>query len=139
MTPFYWAVLTALTWGVVPIMEKIGLMKIEPQVGLFYRCLGVLVGVTLLFFYDSKNIRESFSQLHPGMLCLLAGGFLASVVGQIFFYRALKAGESSMVVPIAAAYPLFTFILGVLILGEKFTFAKAAGLVCILAGVVLLK
>jgi len=139
MNAYYWALLTALIWGCVPLMEKMGLHKVEPMVGMFYRCLGVIIGIVILLVFYGKAIRNSLAALHPTMLWLVGGGFLASVVGQICFYHALKTGEASRVVPIGATYPLVSFILGVLLLGEKFTLAKAGGIGCVLAGVMLLK
>ena len=139
MNPFFWALLCSLTWGLVPLIEKFGLLKLSPMVGLFYRCLGVIIGLVFLFLWENRAIRESVNHLHPGMLYLAVGGLLASVVGQIFFYLALKDGEASMVVPIAASYPLVTFILGVLILGEKITWAKVAGMAFVVLGIFFLK
>lgn len=139
MTPFLWALLTAFIWGFVPIIEKLGLAKIEPMVGLFYRCLGVVVGIFLLLAFESKDIRASLGALHPGMIYLVVGGFLASVAGQFCFYFALKSGEASKVVPLAAAYPLIAFVLGLFFLGEKITSAKVIGIVLVILGVVFLK
>jgi bacterial/archaeal transporter family protein len=139
MTPFTWALLTAITWGFVPVIEKLGLVKLNPMVGLFYRCLGVIFGIVFLLLLKGQEIRSSFAQLHGGMALLIGGGFLASVVGQIFFYNALKAGEASKVVPLAAAYPLVSFILGVLFLSEKVSAAKITGLFLIVLGIFFLK
>jgi transporter family protein len=139
MSAYLWALLASLVWGCVPFIEKLGLLKLDPVVGLFYRCLGVVVGISMLFIWKAAAIKSSFGELHAGMIYLLVGGFLASVVGQIFFYNALKSGEASMVVPLAASYPLLSFLLGVLFLGEKVTLAKAGGLAFILMGIVLLK
>lgn len=139
MNSFSWALLTALTWGCVPVIEKLGLLKISPVIGLFYRCLGVVLGITLLTLLKGKEIRASFHDVHPAMLFLVLGGLLASVLGQLFFYNALKTGEASQVVPLAAAYPIITFILGVAFLGEKFTLAKLGGLVLIMVGTFFLK
>ena len=139
MSPFFWALLTAFIWGFVPILEKLGLAKLSPMVGLFYRSLGVVVGIFILWAMENKNIRASFAGLHSGMLYLILGGFMASVLGQICFYCALKKGEASQVVPLAAAYPLMTLILGILFLSEKVTAAKIAGIVLVVAGVFLLQ
>ena len=138
MNSFIWAVLTALTWGCVPLIEKMGLMKVEPLVGLFYRSLGVIVGITVLIIFKGPAIKNSFAHLQDGMAYLILGGFLASFVGQIFFYSALKSGEASKVVPISGAYPLVSFILGILFLSEKVTLAKISGVGLVLIGVVLL-
>lgn len=139
MNPFFWALLTAVTWGLVPVIEKLGLMRLSPVVGLFYRCLGVIIGIVLLLAFKGSAIRASLQELHLGMVFLVCGGFLASVVGQIFFYNALKTGEASRVVPLAAAYPLVSFLLGVVFLSEKVTWAKVCGISFIILGVVFLK
>ena len=139
MKPYYWALLAALTWGCVPLLEKLGLMKMPVFAGLFYRCLGVVVGMIILFVVRSEEIKYSFSMSSMGWLFLVAGGFLASVIGQIFFYSALKDGEISQVVTIGASYPLISFLLGVLFLGEKLTIGKLGGLGFVVLGVLLLK
>jgi len=51
------------------------------------------------------------------------------------FCLTLKEGEVSRVVPVSGAYPLISFIPGVLILGEKLTAVKSAGLLCVGTGV----
>ncbi len=139
MNAYIWAILTALTWGCVPLIEKMGLARLEPQVGLFYRCFGVLAGIALLLIFYAKEIRASWAHWHSGMVFVMLGGFLASVVGQLFFYHALKTGEASRVVPLGATYPLVAFVLGVLILGEKVTVAKTAGIALVLSGVYFLR
>ena len=139
MKPYYWALLSALTWGCAPIFEKLGLAKVPVFMGLFYRCLGVFLGAVLLMFLKFDTFKETITHVPSGWWYLLVGGFLASIVGQIFFYHALKEGEASLVVPIGAAYPLIAFLLGIIFLGEKFTLMKSFGLIFVLIGVFLLK
>lgn len=139
MKSFYWALLASLIWGCVPALEKLGLAKIPVFAGLFYRCLGVLIGVVLLLSFQLGSIRYAFSVSKTGLLYLIAGGFLASVLGQIFFYQALKNGEASTVVPVAASYPIISFLIGTLFLGEPLTLAKAGGVLFVVLGVFLLK
>jgi len=139
MKPYIWAILTALTWGCVPIIEKIGLTKVTPFVGLFYRCVGVIIGIIILMFFKWQAISASFKEVPQGIFYLILGGFLASVVAQAFFYNALKTGAASKVVPISATYPLIAFVLGLIFLGEKLTMAKAGGMFFVLLGIMLLK
>ena len=139
MNAFLWAILTAIVWGCVPMLEKIGLNRLETPVGLFYRCFGVLMGIVILLFFYGKEIKASLSGFHSGMIYLIAGGFIASVVGQLFFYNALKTDEASKIVPLAGSYPLVAFLLGALLLGEKVTLAKSAGMIFVVAGVYLLR
>lgn len=139
MKPFLWAILAAMTWGFAPILEKLGLMKIDAFVGLFYRSLGVVVGAILLGAFQLATIKTTWLDLSSNWIYLVGGGFLASIVGQIFFYNALKTGQASQVVPVAASYPLISFVLGVIFLGETVTLAKLTGLVLIILGVFFLK
>ena len=139
MKPYFWALLAALAWGCAPIFEKLGLSKIPVFNGLFYRCLGVFLGALVLMLFKFDTFKETISHAPSGWLYLVIGGFMASIIGQIFFYHALKDGEASLVVPLGAAYPLIAFILGIIFLGEKVTLAKSFGLVFVLLGVFLLK
>ncbi|HOW36605.1 MAG TPA: EamA family transporter [Candidatus Omnitrophota bacterium] len=139
MKPFYWALLASLIWGCVPALEKLGLAKVPAMAGLFYRCLGVLIGIVLLLFFQFGSIKESFFTGKSGLLYLMAGGFLASILGQVFFYQGLKTGEASTIVPVAASYPIVSFLIGTLFLGEPLTLAKAGGVLFVVLGVVLLK
>jgi len=138
MNAFIWAILAAVIWGAVPLLEKLGLTKSQPLAGLFYRCLGVLIGLLLLglFMLKPQEIKAVDSR---SIIFLILGGFLASFVAQICFYNSLKIGEVSRVVPVAGAYPLITFILGVLFLGESINPVKTAGALLIIIGIWALK
>jgi len=138
MNAVTWAVLTACVWGMVPLIEKAGLTKVTPLVGLFYRSLGVIFGLFLLGLFMVKPQEIKSVDLRSGVLLAL-GGFLASFVGQICFYNSLKIGNVSRVVPISGTYPLIAFILGIIFLGESITLTKLAGVVFVIAGIWALK
>lgn len=134
MSAFGWAILTACIWGVVPILEKLGLAKIEPLTALFYRCFGVILGIILLGMFMVKPAQMKAVDLRSVMVLVLAG-FLASFVANLTFYHALKIGEVSRVVPIAGTYQLVAFLLGIVIFGEALTLAKAVGVFLIVSGI----
>lgn len=138
MNAIMWAVLTACIWGVVPVLEKLGLQKTEPFVALFYRCLGVIIGILLLgaFIVKPQQLRQVDLK---AIVLLILSGFLASFVAQIAFYHGLKIGEVSRIVPISGMYPLIAFILGIFILGEAVTVHKVIGMLFVLSGVWLLR
>ncbi len=73
------------------------------------------------------------------MLLILAfEGVVAGTLGMLAFYRAIRQGELSRVVPIAFTTPLWGFLLGVLLFGERATPLKAGGAAAILLGIILL-
>jgi bacterial/archaeal transporter family protein len=138
MNYFLWAIAAACIWGVVPLIEKLGLAKVAPVIGLFYRCLGVLLGLILLGVFAVRF--EDLKVVPPKSIALLVlAGFLASIVAQICFYHSLKSGEISRVVPIAGAFPLVAFILGVVFFRESLTWMKTAGIALIVSGILFLK
>ena len=138
MSGFWWAVCAAVVWGIVPFLEKAGLSGTKPLTGVFYRSLGVALGLIVLFPFFVKPDQVRSVDFRSSVLIML-GGFLASIVGQIFFYHGLKTGEVSRMVLIAGSYPFITFLLGVCFLHESFTLHKGLGGALILAGLWLLK
>jgi drug/metabolite transporter (DMT)-like permease len=70
-------------------------------------------------------------QLPVGLIAGLAGG-----VGMVFFYRAMIAGAISLVSPITACAVIFPVVYAIAA-GETLTHLAAAGLVAIIAGIVL--
>ena len=139
MTAFLWALLTALIWGIVPLMEKVGLSgSIAPTTGVMARSLGVVVGfVAIALLWSPWGALQSLSW--KAWLLLAGGGFLASFVGQLAFYHALKAGAISQVTPVAGAYPLVAALLGWIVLREPLTLTRLLGVVCVVIGVLLLR
>ena len=83
MKPFYFALITALIWGIVPIIEKLGLVKISPESGLLIRSLGVIVGAIcflgVIFGLIYKVIRSR--GILRRKLLILTLGFILYVPG----------------------------------------------------------
>lgn len=139
MKSYYFALLTALAWGVVPVFEKMGLSRLTPAAGIFVRCLAVSSGALILVTLKPALLPELAKTPVKYIALIVAGGFTANFLGQLLFYNALKEGDVSKVVPVAGAYPLIAFVMGVLILGEQITLAKSFGIGFVLLGIFLLR
>ncbi|MBD3296619.1 MAG: EamA family transporter [Candidatus Omnitrophica bacterium] len=138
MSGYFWALLTACIWGLVPVLEKTGLSQIKPFQGLFFRSLGIVLGLALLGLFIVKPAEIRAVPVRSALILVLSG-FMASFLAQIAFYHALKVGEVSRVVPVAGSFPMIAFLLGVVFLGETFTLVKAAGMALVIGGIWLLK
>ena len=138
MSAFLWAVLTACIWGVVPLMEKIGLGDASPTAGVIVRSFGV-VGGLLLFGWIWSPWSACRTLSWSSILLLAGGGFLASFIGQLAFYHALRSGAVSQVTPVAGAYPLIAALLGWWVLREPLTVSRLMGVVCVVIGALLLR
>ena len=138
MSAFGWAVITAVVWGIVPLMEKAGLGAADPVAGVVVRSLGVVGGLVL--FSVVKTPWDALRGLSgSSILLLVGGGLLASFIGQMAFYHALKAGALSQVTPVAGTYPLVAACLGWILLREPLTVARVAGVLLVVSGVALLR
>ncbi|MBF0254080.1 MAG: DMT family transporter, partial [Candidatus Omnitrophica bacterium] len=98
---------------------------------------GVCAGLLVLMAFMVKPEALKGADL-KSVLLLVAGGFLANIVAQLFFYKGLETGQLSRIVPVVGTYPLVSFVLGIVFLGEPITLAKAGGVACIMSGLWLL-
>ncbi len=136
---FLFAILTSLIWGLAPAFEKIGLHgRIDPYIGVVIRTIPIVItgfaGLVVM-----GRIEEMAQVELRNVVFLCIGGLLAGFLGQVAFYSALKNAEASVVVPLAATYPLVALLVSVMFLGEAFTWQRLVGVVFVVSGVILLK
>ena len=131
-------VITTLLWGATPIIEKIGLAKVDPLVGVTVRSTIVTIGLFILLLFMGKG-RELIEVSGRNILLFGASGVMAGLLGMWTYYMALRMEATSKIVPIAASYPLVTAFLSVLILREGVTLSRVAGTALIVSGIWLVK
>ena len=129
---------TALLWGATPILEKIGLAKVDPLVGVTLRSTLVTAGLLILTFALGKG-RALISLDGKSILLFGTSGMMAGILGMWTYYIALKMEATSKIVPIAACYPLVTALLSVLILREGVSLSRVIGTALIVSGIWLVK
>lgn len=139
-TWFYLALLTAVIWGIDPILIKFGLKHAAPMTGLFVRLIGCLIGMAILVAARPQVVGEA-RELAPAVIAaFVVSGLLGAFLGHITNFAALRTGDVSIVMPVAlCAAPMFTFMLAVLLYGEPVTLRKVAGAALVIAGVLLLR
>lgn len=131
-------ILTVLLWGSAPIFEKVGLSKATPYQAVVVRSLVIAI---LVFFgaIVSGRFTEAFRLETKTLVFVIIGGLFAGLLGQLTYFNALKGAEASKVIPLTAAFPLVTTVLGVVILNESFSWEKLAGVMLVITGAVLLR
>lgn len=119
----------ALCVGVGDFAAGIATRRMPPvQVGFWAQVIAAVAGWLLLLL-----LRPS---LAPGQLPWGLAAGLATGVGLALLYQAMAVGAISLVAPIAACSVVFPVIYAVAT-GEKLTPLAAAGMVAIIAGIVL--
>ena len=131
-------IVTALLWGSTPILEKMGLVKVDPFVGVTIRSTIVTAGLLILTFILGKG-RALMSLDGKSIMLFGASGMMAGLLGMWTYYMALKMEATSKIVPIAACYPLVTALLSVLILNEGLNTSRVIGTALIVSGIWLVK
>jgi len=134
--PYVLALVTALCWGVAPLLGKLGLQKTDAFTGLCVRSFAVSA-LLLVALFTSGHHRHLSELTLRGTAYLVGEGILASLIGHFAYYLALKYGEASRVVPLASSFPLFALAGAALFLAEKLTPAKLGGVALIVVGALL--
>jgi transporter family protein len=119
-------------------MEKIGLARVDPLIGVTIRSAIVTAGLLILTFLLGKG-RALVELDAKSVLIFGASGIMAGLLGMWTYYMALKMEATSKIVPIAACYPLVTTLLSVLILKEGITLPRVIGTALIVSGIWLVK
>jgi transporter family protein len=127
-------VTAALLWGATPILEKIGLTKVDPLVGITIRSTIAAVSLLILTLLLGRG-RALIEVGGKAFLLFGVSGLLAGALGMWAYYAALKMEAASKIVPISASYPLVTALLSALILREEVTLPRVVGTAFIVIGI----
>lgn len=133
---FFLALFGMVCWGIAPIFAKIGLKNVNPMAGLALRTLFAATLVTSWVI-----ITGSFSQIKSipfnSWILIAIEAILATLVGDLAYYAAIKNGDVSIVTIIMSSSPLVTILCAVLFLGEQITVTRLTGAVLIILGIIL--
>ena len=130
------ALAVAAIWGLSPIFEKMSLKDASTTVVMTIR-LVFISAVIAVFAVATGKTPEMFQVSGKTLTLILVSGLLGGVIGLFMFFSALKQGDASYVIPIAATAPLFTALYAWVLLGEKITTMRLAGIVFITIGAAL--
>ncbi len=135
MKAVIFALFSALIWSTAPLIFKVGLRgEVTPLAGIFLHNLTASIFAMIFLLVTRESINYPLRDI--ATICL--GGFVSGFLGLLFYYKAIKAGEVSVVAPIVASSPLWASVLAFLLLGESFNFLKLAGALLVVIGVILI-
>lgn len=124
-------------WGIAPIFAKLGLNNVNPVAGMVLRTMMASILVT-----GWVGFSGTVGQLKgiPLSSWLLIGveAVLATVVGDLAYYTAIKDGSVSVVSIIMSVAPLITMVCSSIFLGEPLTVWRVVGAGYIIFGMILI-
>lgn len=138
MRPEYFAILTAMAWGIGGYFEKKGLHlgHLSPQMGITIRTFIALIVLSIASFPYWKTIPQAGPRALLYMV--IGGGVVAGSMGMLCFYVAIKGAPLSRVMPIAFTSPLFGALMGIIFGGEPLTLKTLAGMILTISGIIML-
>lgn len=127
-----YAVLSAFFAAVTSILGKIGIDGVESNLGTAIRTCVVLIMAWIVVFASGKRSEVlSVPKKELSYICLSG---LATGASWLCYYKALKDGLASVVVPIDKLSILVTVAFSYVVFGEKLDKKSFAGLVLIVFG-----
>lgn len=123
---------SALFAGVTAILAKSGIKKTDSTVATAVRTIVVLLFAWLMVFI--KGSQNTINEISAKTMVFLILSGLATGASWLCYFKALQIGNVNKVVPVDKSSTIMTVILAFLILGEKVSAYKIAGIVLMAVG-----
>lgn len=122
-------------WGLGAFFDKLSLRHLDPSGAFYVRTLFMIFIFTPLVLWKYPQTKQALlgsDKLGP---VFVLASVIVSMSGVFFYLKALSGGEATRIVPLSSTYPLVTFMLALLFLGESFTVNKFIGTLLISGGI----
>lgn len=127
---------SALFAGLTSILAKCGIKKTDSNVATALRTIVVLVFSWLMVLVTGAD--HDFAAVSGKTWCFLILSGLATGASWLCYYKALKDGLASVVVPIDKLSILVTIVFSYVVFHEKLTRKALIGLLLIVGGTLLM-
>lgn len=130
------AILSSIFAAVTSILAKIGIEDIDSNLATAVRTVVVVVMAWAMVFITNAQSGLSAIGKRSWIFLILSG--VATGLSWLCYYKALKDGTVSVVVPIDKLSVVITMVFAAIFLHEQFTAKSIIGLVLITAGTLLM-
>jgi transporter family protein len=125
-----------LCWGTWAVVEKLAVRHASPMMMQVIGAYAYSAIAPVIFLY-MKGTGQSTSWTVPGIAWTSLACLLATVASFCFQF-AIQRSHVHLVVGFTSTYPVLTFLLCWLFLGEPVTWQKLVGIVAIVVGTILM-
>lgn len=135
---FYLSLVAPIVWTIVNHFDKYLLSRVFKNNGtgalfIFSGLFSIFVTISIILFFDSSVLSLPLRDI----LILLVTGSLNGFAFYLYLY-VLNTEETSIVVPLLQLTPVFTYLLGYIVLGEVLTSQQLIASLIVLCGVLLI-
>lgn len=122
-----------ILWGLWGFLPKVASSYIPPESILAYELAAGVVFAALVAALARPRVN-----LKDRSTWYAVGAGMCGVGGLLFFLLALSTEKAMIVTPLTGMYPLVTFMLGLVLLRERYNVYNYLGMAAALAAIVLL-
>jgi bacterial/archaeal transporter family protein len=122
--------------GLTAILGKVGVAGLNSNLATLVRTVVILALTAALVTGRGEWVRPERLDLRSIVFLVLSGA--ATGLSWLCYYRALQLAPASLVAPVDKLSVVFVIVLGVVVLGEPWTWKLVAGAVLVVSGVVLI-
>ena len=133
---FVFALMSAVFAALTSVLAKIGIEQVDSNLATAVRTAVVVIMAWLMVFLT--NAQRGLPEISRKSWVFLILSGLATGASWLCYYRALRLGEVSKVVPVDKLSVVFTLILAFIFLHEEFTAKSLIGCILIGAGTLLM-
>lgn len=131
-----YALLAALSAGIVVTLSKAGIKNIDPSLGFAVQSVLILVVSWSVVLYQKGG--KQIAEIEGRTWGFLVAAGIITALSSLFTFAALKNQDSAIVSPIERASLVFAVVFGVVFLKEKLTWQLVVGGSLILGGAILI-
>lgn len=132
----FYALLSTFFAGLTSVLAKFGLREMPVNFGIAVRTSMVFGIVWMNYFLFSEDKSNAQPEIKHYIFLLVSG--VTTAFSWIFYYKAIKIGDVSMVAAIDKGSLVITIVLSVLLLREPLTPKLVLGACLILCGLLVL-
>lgn len=127
--------LTVFLWGISGALQKVAVGKMSAPAMQLVTAMTLLCVVSVYYIVTAMSQPAQWS---TGGTCWAVTAAVLSALGSICFVLLLRGQNVSSIMGYAACYPLVTFIIAILFMGEAFTTTRLVGICLVLFGLMIL-
>lgn len=133
------SLIIAASYGVLPILQKMLLNDLPVEVSFALGAPIYTSAMAAFVFYNWQRIHPHLHKITGRHLALVIGSSLVcSFFTNLLLLRVMRQNDSFIVTAVTCSSPVFTAVLGYLVLKEKITLVSGVGVALVTAGVILL-
>ena len=133
---FIYAILTAVFTSSTTILAKIGIKNVDTNLSTMLRTIIVLIIIWIIILIRKEYKHVDNLNKKTIIFIILSG--LSTGLSWIYYFKALKIGEASIVFPIEKFSAVVSILLSIIFLKEKLSRKNIIGFIFIILGIFIL-